>query len=132
MLISCHFSLDNVIPPQNCALSGMVAGDRANVVAVCADFDPDDEITQAAFTAKVAATDADNAPTTVQLILASGDGVVDVDALRTIREITFELSPTVTEGLTIAHVYDIRLWVERAGQSYDRLIQRGSITVQTL
>lgn len=132
MLATFGFSLDSTVPPQNCALSGMVAGDRATVVALGPGFDAADVITQAAFTAKVLATDADNASSTIQKILVNGDGTANIDALGTIRSITFELTPTDTAALVISRVYDIRLWVTRSGQTYDRLVQRGAISVQTL
>lgn len=118
-----RLSLDAAAPPLAQDIGGTVANDQVQVQVAVVGFLADDVIVKAVFTAKVAKTDADDAATSVQVILASATGWEALDD--STYEFTFPLTQAQSVTLETPHGYDIRLWVTRDGTTYIRTVQTG-------
>lgn len=123
-----RLSLDAAAPPLVQDIGGTVANDQVLVLVAVTDFEAFDAIVQAVFTAKVAKTDADDAATTVQVILADSSGWSALDD--STYRFTFPLTQPQTVILDTLHGYDVRLWVTRDGITYARTVQSGNFLSQ--
>lgn len=130
MAALARFSLDGAAPPLVQNIAGIVANDLASIVLIVTGFAPTDVIEQASFTAKLAKTDSDTAPTTVQVIFApeapEGPTVVQLDANSYV--ITFPLAMADTQKLLTVHGYDVRIWARGADNILRyRTVQNGTV-----
>lgn len=122
------FTLDMQKPPLRVDLLAGIAGDWGEV-RVPLTLDDGEVFAQAAFTAKVLPTDADDAATTVQRIattVAGASGRYDTsDPLQ--PYLLFRLTPEDTLLLLTSHDYDVQVWVTEDGQPRFRTVQWGKV-----
>lgn len=132
MIITAPFTLDPAQVPLAQDIMGDLGGDHAQLQLVADGLEPGDVIEQAVFTAKVAKSDADDAATTVQVIILK-DGSGSIAALNgsdTHFILTFPITPAQAVTLEALHGYDIRVWITRGGVLYDRTVQNGQFLAQ--
>jgi homoserine acetyltransferase len=116
-----RLSLDAAAPPLAQDIGGTVVNDQVQVLVDVTDFQAGDVVVEAAFTAKVAKTDADSAPTTVQVIVSTATALDD-----STYRFTFPLTQAQSISLETTHGYDVRVWVTRGGLTYARTVQQGT------
>jgi hypothetical protein len=128
------FDVDASVGPLAQDLMGIPIADTPEILVNVRGFLGGDAIAQASFTAKVNATDADNAPTTVQVVWIPEDGnvpggpqVTPLGSAGAAYQFAFPLSAAQTAILATLHGYDIRVWVTRSGVTIDHTVQRGQI-----
>lgn len=129
------FDLDAGAAPYTRNYALYAVNDIPDIDLTLAGLLPGDVIQQVSFTAKVNASDADNAATTVQKIWqppngTTGPQVVAVDPAASVYAISIPLTQAdsvILSTPSAGHGYDIRLWVLRGGVTYARTIQRGLI-----
>ncbi len=128
------FDVDASAPPYSRNYALVTANDTPVVDLVVAGLLATDVIQQVSFTAKLNASDADNAPTTVQHIWqppngSTGPQVVAIDSGT--YTVAMPLTQADTGKLAAVHGYDVRLWVLRSGITYVRTVQQGQIITYT-
>lgn len=130
------WNIDAGDAPVAKVLDGAVARDIAIVAVALSELDPGDTVVQASFTAKLAATDADDAVTTVQRVYRADDPTGGLNPTVTAIGtracmIEFPLLAADTAKLTTEHGYDVRVWVDRPGVGIiPRTVMTGTIVAE--
>lgn len=131
MIPAAPFSLDARQIPEAQDLTGAVGDDSAQVSLLVTELLAADAITKIVFTAKLKATDADNAPTTIQYTGTPGGANVTVVAASNIPGgwlITVQLTAADLVKLETPYIYDVGVWVLRTAVTYRRTVQIGKLS----
>lgn len=130
MPLTAKLSLD----PAKVPFGGdiIVTGSNDTVLAAVrftAELEDADQLLQVLLTAKVALTDSDTAPTTVQKVVTPNAEPVGqiVQLGPNVYEAQFMLTPTDLAKLATKHFLGVKGWVQRGSQMYERAILMGTI-----
>jgi hypothetical protein len=129
---TAQFDVDAGSPPYSRDYALWPVNDTPALELVVAGFLAGDVIQQVTFTAKINATDADNAPTTVQHTWqppngTTGPQVTPTNAGAASMAIMIPLTQADSVVLETLHGYDLRIWVLRGGVTIARTVQRGNV-----
>jgi len=127
------FDLDAAVGPLGQDLTGLTANDIDVVLLSVRGFQTSDVLTGAVFTAKVALTDSDTAPTTIQKTWTpttpTGPLLPSITALSpTAFLLAFPLVQSDTLALLVPRFYSVRVSLLRQGIAYTRTLQTGVVS----